>query len=189
LPAAGGGSPGTSASTLRQVLMAAAASPWVSASDTHTGVRFRLPHRPVQTSQNTNGLSERLYTAALNGNVAGVTIGFIDVGSAARATLTLNAYADEMQAQFKAVGAPKDFAITEKVSCTYQGRACQDMRVGFTPLSQPHTFTLWLIRVVADGPEIVLLQTIAEAPKPEQDADLAFVRTIQHRLARSVSLP
>ncbi|MDP9117536.1 MAG: hypothetical protein M3O28_09870 [Actinomycetota bacterium] len=101
----------------------------------------------------------------------------------------LASYADEIAAQFQAAGAPKDFAITEKKACAYKEHTRQDLRIGFTPLGDPTVSTLWLVRLVLDGPDVVLLQTIVNVPKAEQVPDLAFVRTIQHRLVDSVTLP
>jgi hypothetical protein len=183
---AGESSPAGSA-VLHQELADVAASDWVRVSDARSGVGFKLPKQPTRSARTQAGVDERLYTAQVNGNDLGVTFGIIDLGSTAKAAATLTGYADGIAAEFHSAGAT-DFAITEKRDCTYDTHACQDMRIGFTPTSKPDETTLWLIRIVADGTHILLLQTIAGAPKTEQQPDLTLVRQIQHRLVNSVAI-
>jgi hypothetical protein len=179
---------GSSPGEIHAILASAAVSSWAHASDAASGVTFQLPVKPSRTTRTNAGIEQLLYTAALHGDDASVSVGIVAVGSEDQSANVVEAYADRFEAEFRASGA-KDLAITEKRTCNVEGHTCRDMRIGFTPLDDPNGTTLWLVRAIADGPDVILLQTIVVVPKSEQAADLPLVRTIQRRAEESLDLP
>jgi hypothetical protein len=151
------------------------------ASDGKAGIRFQLPTRPSNSGQ-APVRGRRLYTSDLDGLDLAVSVDVMDTPDIWTTGDLMKSYPDRIISDFHAAGAPPDFALTDRRLASYHDYYYTEMRIGFTPSSDPTRTTIWLIRALADGLDVVVLQTVATVPKSEQTADLVVVRELQRRL-------
>ena len=152
---------------------------WTRVTDSPTGISFTLPGTVTRRTRPPNG---RLYESDLGG--LAVSVGF-GLTSGDFGTADLVAGSDWIKSQFAAVGAT-DARVVGLTPLTYQGHRAIQFRFTFTALRPDHPASVWLIRAIADGTALVIVQTVGFAVQP---AKLLRVATaIQQRAASSVQL-
>ena len=168
------------------------ASGWVRYSDQSTGISYLMPPgvalstRPTTNATGVTG-EQRLRQTSIDGGVE-VGVGIVEFPGIVYSQADLAAYPRAMTSEFQAVGST-DFAITELHTLSDQGHAAIQFRISFTPLDRKPGKSIWLVRAIAVGDALVLVQTIA-FPQPSQETVyLTRCRAFQAALLAGLKLP